>query len=146
MPVRALRSMSMRPSPATQLTVSLSLPAVDGALALLQRGATNRTVAQTEMNKQSSRSHFIFTCMIEGRSVGESGNANVRRSRLHLVDLAGSERFHTDHTHDRVKEMSSINRSLSALGNVIAKLNEEAAHVPYRDSKLTFLLHVRCFR
>jgi hypothetical protein len=67
--------------------------------------------------------------------------------KLNLVDLAGSERLSkTDATGDRLKEAQSINKSLSALGDVISALgNKKAAHVPYRNSKLTFLLQVWCY-
>jgi hypothetical protein len=65
--------------------------------------------------------------------------------KLHLIDLAGSERISkTDATGDRLKEAQSINKSLSCLGDVINALgNKKATHVPFRNSKLTFLLQVK---
>eukprot|EP00163_Fabomonas_tropica_P012088 TRINITY_DN2320_c0_g1_i1.p1 TRINITY_DN2320_c0_g1~~TRINITY_DN2320_c0_g1_i1.p1 ORF type:complete len:920 (+),score=173.05 TRINITY_DN2320_c0_g1_i1:468-3227(+) len=111
-------------------------------------GNENRSVGMTRMNRESSRSHSIFTILIECRDSGEGGEGikNVRKSTVHLVDLAGSER--QDKTHlagtDMMKESSSINKSLSALGNVIMALADVAhgksRHIPYRDSKLTFFL------
>ena len=76
-----------------------------------------------------------------------NGVWNVRYSQLNLVDLAGSERQKdTNTTGVRLKEAGSINRSLSTLGNVITALVDicqgKTRHVPYRDSKLTFLLRV----
>lgn len=73
------------------------------------------------------------------------GATHRRNSTLHLVDLAGSERQKHSEAHGQtLKEASAINKSLSALGNVIHALVDKAEgkerHVPYRDSKLTFLL------
>jgi len=63
------------------------------------------------------------------------------RGSMHLVDLAGSERADkTEATGDRLKEAQHINKSLSALGDVISSLAQKSAHVPYRNSKLTQLL------
>ena len=110
---------------------------------MLHRGLSGRQVAATAMNAASSRSHCVFTCHIESK-VEEAGLCNVRTARLHLVDLAGSERLKAvEGVGERVKETSSINSSLSVLGLVILRLTQNAGHVPYRDSKLTFLLKVR---
>ncbi|KAL9275718.1 Kinesin-like protein [Drosera capensis] len=108
------------------------------------QGAANRKVAATNMNHASSRSHSVFTCVIE--STWETQGVNHHRfARLNLVDLAGSERQKSSGAEgERLKEATNINKSLSTLGLVIMNLvsisNGKAQHVPYRDSKLTFLL------
>lgn len=113
---------------------------------LFQRGSHNRRVGITEMNRESSRSHAVFTVNLESRRRAFAGAALQKRSALlHLVDLAGSERQKsTESAGVRLKEASAINKSLSALGNVIKALVDVSdgkdRHVPYRDSKLTFLL------
>ncbi|CAI5509982.1 unnamed protein product [Closterium sp. Naga37s-1] len=112
---------------------------------LIQQGAKNRRVAGTNMNRESSRSHSVFTCNIESTWTVE-GISNRRFGQLNLVDLAGSERQKSSGaTGERLKEASSINTSLSQLGKVIMVLVEslrenKPRHVPYRDSYLTFLL------
>jgi hypothetical protein len=111
---------------------------------LLKMGARNRHVSSTSMNMESSRSHSVFTMMIESKYV-EDGLVNFKSSRFHLIDLAGSERQKlTDAAGERIKEAGMINKSLSALGNVINSLVDisegRSRHVHYRDSKLTFLL------
>lgn len=113
------------------------------AMEMLRRGSVNRRVAETNMNSESSRSHCVLTCVIESKTTDGNGFTNVLSSRLNLVDLAGSERQKTSGAiGGRLREASSINRSLSTLGLVIMSLTEgrKAKHVPYRDSKLTFLL------
>ena len=113
---------------------------------VLGAGMANRRVAETMANDRSSRSHSVFTATIEQRiSGGEGSPSTILRSRLHLVDLAGSERQKASGAAgERLKEASSINKSLSALGHVIMTLVDvqqgKKRHVPYRDSKLTFLL------
>ncbi|CAG9326979.1 unnamed protein product [Blepharisma stoltei] len=111
---------------------------------LLRVGTQNRHVGSTSMNKESSRSHSVFTLLIESKH-SVDGLVNFRSSRFHLIDLAGSERQKaTDAAGDRLKEAGMINKSLSALGNVINSLVDisegKSRHVHYRDSKLTFLL------
>jgi hypothetical protein len=94
------------------------------------------------MNATSSRSHAIFTVIIECSKTDEEGKESFHAGKLNLVDLAGSERAtKTGATGDRLKEGAKINLSLSALGNVIQSLAEgKGGHIPYRDSKLTRLL------
>ncbi|XP_071509705.1 kinesin-like protein KIF15 [Diadema antillarum] len=111
---------------------------------VLTCGWVNRRVAATSMNRESSRSHAVFTVSIESKEK-KAGVSNIRVSQLHLVDLAGSERQKdTKAVGMRLKEAGSINRSLSVLGNVIMALvdiaHKKQRHVPYRDSKLSFLL------
>ncbi|XP_058103126.1 kinesin-like protein KIN-12A isoform X2 [Magnolia sinica] len=114
---------------------------------LLIKGLANRKIGSTSINAESSRSHSVFTCVIESRCKSTAnGLSSLRTSRINLVDLAGSERQKlTDATGDRLKEAGNINRSLSQLGNVINILAEvsqsgKQRHIPYRDSRLTFLL------
>lgn len=117
---------------------------VRNILHLLLLGAANRKVAATDMNRESSRSHSVFTCVIESQWECDA-TINSRIGRLNLVDLAGSERQKSSGVDgERFREAASINKSLSTLGLVIMDLvdiaNGKQRHVPYRDSKLTFLL------
>ncbi|CAM9826211.1 unnamed protein product [Choristocarpus tenellus] len=94
------------------------------------------------MNATSSRSHAILTLNIKQRDIGDEGGIMAVQSKISLIDLAGSERAKsTGAEGDRLKEGANINKSLSALGNVIKALTSSGGgHVPYRDSKLTRLL------
>ncbi|BBM96977.1 kinesin family member 15 [Marchantia polymorpha subsp. ruderalis] len=117
---------------------------VQDVIQLLLQGAANRKVASTNMNRESSRSHSVFTCIVESKWESNA-MTNSRYGRLHLVDLAGSERQKSSGAEGgRLKEAANINKSLSTLGLVIMILvdvaNGKQRHVPYRDSKLTFLL------
>ncbi|CAM9276390.1 unnamed protein product [Pylaiella littoralis] len=104
----------------------------------LERGGKNRAVGAHDMNEHSSRSHMIFNVRAEGTNVH---TGTVVKAKLNLIDLAGSERISkTDATGDRLREAQNINRSLSALGDVIAALGAGKGHVPFRNSKLTFVL------
>ncbi|KAM7279737.1 hypothetical protein ACFE04_006871 [Oxalis oulophora] len=117
---------------------------VTDVIELLLQGAANRKMAATNMNSESSRSHSVFNCIIESQWEKDSVT-HFRFSRLNLVDLAGSERQKSSGAEgDRLKEAANINKSLSTLGWVIMSLVDLAhgkhRHVPYRDSRLTFLL------
>ncbi|XP_056312884.1 uncharacterized protein si:dkey-96l17.6 [Danio aesculapii] len=106
--------------------------------ALFEQGSANRHIAATKMNVESSRSHLIIGIMIESRNLT---NGSVSFGKLSLVDLAGSERAaKTGAKDDQLKEANSINKSLSALGDVISALSMEQPHVPYRNNKLTQLM------
>ncbi|XP_069504370.1 kinesin-like protein KIF15 isoform X2 [Ambystoma mexicanum] len=114
------------------------------AYQVLSMGWRNRRVASTSMNRESSRSHAVFTVTVESMETN-NGIVNIRSSQLNLVDLAGSERQKDSHAEGvRLKEAGNINRSLSCLGQVITALvdvsNGKQRHICYRDSKLTFLL------
>ncbi|XP_030634155.1 kinesin-like protein KIF17 [Chanos chanos] len=109
---------------------------------IMEQGWKNRSVGYTLMNKDSSRSHSIFTIHLEICNTDAAGKDHLRAGKLNLVDLAGSERqSKTGATGDRLREATKINLSLSALGNVISALVDgRSKHIPYRDSKLTRLL------
>uniref|UniRef100_A0AAY4D0S6 Kinesin-like protein n=1 Tax=Denticeps clupeoides TaxID=299321 RepID=A0AAY4D0S6_9TELE len=103
--------------------------------ALFEQGCANRHIAATKMNVESSRSHLIIGIMMESRNFT---NGTVCYGKLSLVDLAGSERAaKTGAKDEQLKEANSINKSLSALGDVISALSSEQPHVPYRNNKLT---------
>ncbi|KAF6020265.1 hypothetical protein EB796_021447 [Bugula neritina] len=112
----------------------------------IDQGTANRTVASTNMNATSSRAHTVVTIIFDQISKDDAGSETKKSSVMNLVDLAGSERADsTGATGDRLKEGANINKSLSALGNVISALadlsmGKKNARVPYRDSVLTKLL------
>ncbi|KAM3147616.1 hypothetical protein pb186bvf_000423 [Paramecium bursaria] len=111
-------------------------------LATLIKGLANRHVSSTSMNLESSRSHSIFTMHIESKTA-INNVYQLKKSKLNFVDLAGSERQkQTAATGDRLREAANINKSLTTLGLVINSLSEQnlKKFIPYRDSKLTFLL------
>ncbi|KAM0986269.1 hypothetical protein ACFX13_013717 [Malus domestica] len=113
---------------------------------LLIKGLSNRRTGSTSINAESSRSHTVFTCVVESQCKNVANGTSFKTSRINLVDLAGSERQKlTGAAGERLKEAGNINRSLSQLGNLINILAEisqtgKQRHIPYRDSRLTFLL------
>ncbi|KAL7060392.1 hypothetical protein AAHC03_09513 [Spirometra sp. Aus1] len=132
---------------------------------LLERGIDSRSTAATDENVASSRSHSVFTIYIKQESQSEEGPKTIQ-SRLSFIDLAGSERAQLDRSARHLSETKSINKSLCTLSIVIRRLAElskedpidisltsisstssqgriprqRTGYVPYRDSKLTWLL------
>ncbi|XP_012928455.1 kinesin-like protein KIFC1 isoform X5 [Heterocephalus glaber] len=110
--------------------------------ALLRLAHQNRAVARTAYNERSSRSHSVFQLQISGEHAARGLQCGAP---LNLVDLAGSERLDPSLAlgpgeRDRLRETQAINSSLSTLGLVIMALSNKEPHVPYRNSKLTYLL------
>ncbi|MCJ1314419.1 kinesin-like nuclear fusion protein [Agyrium rufum] len=120
-------------------TVTLDSP--EQVHTILHQASNNRSVAATKANERSSRSHSVFILKL----IGENSITGERsEGTLNLVDLAGSERLsHSDAKGERLKETQNINKSLSSLGDVISALGQAGnsnGHIPYRNSKLTYLL------
>ncbi|KAL3235115.1 Kinesin-like protein KAR3 [Nakaseomyces bracarensis] len=117
------------------------LDSLDTVSSVLKRANKLRSTASTAANEHSSRSHSIFIIHLEGenKNTGEKS-----QGILNLVDLAGSERLNSSQVAgDRLRETQNINRSLSCLGDVIHALNTPDSpkrHIPFRNSKLTYLL------
>ncbi|EDL41030.1 kinesin family member 13A, isoform CRA_a [Mus musculus] len=126
----------------------LAVTSFEDIESLMSEGNKSRTVAATNMNEESSRSHAVFNIIITQTLYDlQSGNSGEKVSKVSLVDLAGSERVSkTGAAGERLKEGSNINKSLTTLGLVISSLADQAAgkgknkFVPYRDSVLTWLL------
>ncbi|CEM35002.1 unnamed protein product [Vitrella brassicaformis CCMP3155] len=107
------------------------------ALQLMQKGSSRRAVEATLCNANSSRSHCLSCLTV----TVEEGSEGPKTGRLALVDLAGSERMYKSGVDGRaLKEGAYINRSISALGDVIEAVASKQPHVPFRNSKLTLLL------
>ncbi|KAJ6683008.1 KINESIN-RELATED [Salix koriyanagi] len=105
---------------------------------LLKSGSRARSVGSTSANELSSRSHCLLRVTVKGENLI---NGQKTRSHLWMVDLAGSERVgKIDVEGERLKESQFINKSLSALGDVISALASKTGHIPYRNSKLTHML------
>ncbi len=121
----------------------------DEMMTLMDEGNKARTVAATNMNETSSRSHAVFTLLLTMKRHDNDTNLDTEKvSRISLVDLAGSERANsTGATGQRLKEGANINKSLTTLGKVISALalasgadtkkgkkGKAEEFVPYRDS------------
>ena len=111
---------------------------IDDVFELFQQAERNRATASTNMNEHSSRSHMMLTVSI----YCENLLTGVKTyGKLNLVDLAGSERINkSGATGQKLKEAQNINKSLSALGDVIAARASKQSHIPFRNSTLTYLL------
>lgn len=114
------------------------------AKSILEKASKNRSTASTRSNERSSRSHSIFILKLLGKNI-ETGETS--EGTLNLIDLAGSERLNSSQAKgERLKETQAINKSLSCLGDVIYSLGQQQQssqsqqHIPYRNSKLTYLL------
>ncbi|KAF8629621.1 hypothetical protein AX15_003358 [Amanita polypyramis BW_CC] len=133
----------------------LVVSSYDEMMTLMDEGNKARTVAATNMNETSSRSHAVFTLLLTMKRHDVETNMDTEKvSRISLVDLAGSERANsTGATGQRLKEGANINKSLTTLGKVISALAIASAadgkkgkkgkaeeFIPYRDSVLTWLL------
>ncbi|KAI9174825.1 hypothetical protein LWI28_023215 [Acer negundo] len=115
-----------------------SIIATSDVVGLMDIGLKNRSIGSTALNERSSRSHSVVTIHVRGKDLK---TGVPMHGNLHLVDLAGSERVdRSEVTGDRLKEAQHINKSLSALGDVIFALAQKSPHVPYRNSKLTQVL------
>ncbi|PFH50565.1 hypothetical protein AMATHDRAFT_60839 [Amanita thiersii Skay4041] len=133
----------------------LAVSSYDEMMTLMDEGNKARTVAATNMNETSSRSHAVFTLLLTMKRHDVETNMDTEKvSRISLVDLAGSERANsTGATGQRLKEGANINKSLTTLGKVISALamasssegkkgkkGKAEEFIPYRDSVLTWLL------
>ncbi|QCD98258.1 kinesin family member C2/C3 [Vigna unguiculata] len=134
LPIRSSSQKGLSVPDASLVPVSSTIDVIE----LMNLGQRNRAVGATALNDRSSRSHSCLTVHVQGRDLTTGA---ILRGCMHLVDLAGSERVDkSEATGDRLKEAQHINKSLSALGDVIASLAQKNSHVPYRNSKLTQLL------
>ncbi|ETL86129.1 hypothetical protein L917_14418 [Phytophthora nicotianae] len=116
----------------------VDVTAIDQVEVLMERASRARSVACTDMNAQSSRSHSVFTLHLQGVNDKDGVMLN---GQLNLVDLAGSERASRSNVSgDRLKETQAINKSLSCLADVFNAIGNKASHIPFRNSKLTYLL------
>jgi hypothetical protein len=110
------------------------------AMKIVNSGVAERATFETQMNKYSSRSHTVFSLTVAQKDRTKEMGETIS-GVLNLVDLAGSERLKRSESEGmRMREAVVINKSLSALGNVILGLDSKAEYIRYRDSKLTRIL------
>ncbi|KAK3012963.1 hypothetical protein RJ639_009000, partial [Escallonia herrerae] len=108
---------------------------------ILEKGSARKHTAETLLNKQSNRSHSLFTITVQIKESTSEGVELIKFGKLNLVDLAGSENILRSGAREgRAREAGEINKSLLTLGRVINARVVLSGHVPYRDSKLTRLL------
>uniref|UniRef100_A0A3Q2YP35 Kinesin-like protein n=1 Tax=Hippocampus comes TaxID=109280 RepID=A0A3Q2YP35_HIPCM len=132
----------MNPDGSGQLYVPgltrVAVRTVDDVNQVLEAGRASRATACTDLNERSSRSHALLVVSVAGLN-GTTGSRT--QGKLNLVDLAGSERVGRSGAEGgRLREARHINKSLSALGDVMDALRRKRPHVPFRNSRLTFLL------
>ena len=121
---------------------TVDVTSIHEVMDVLLTGVRARSLATTDLNDHSSRSHTIFQCYVE---LYHSDQKTITRSKISFIDLAGSEKLKahqcSNFSRERIAELKSINRSLSTLGACISALSQrKRGHIPYRDSKLTRLL------
>ena len=128
------------PSVYVEGLVECEVQSLDEVEHLMTEGQRNRHVGSNNVNEHSSRSHLVLCVKVT--ATRRDANKTTAHGKLNLIDLAGSERLKSTNAEGvRLREAQNINRSLSALGDVVQALGKSGkSHVPYRNSKLTFLL------
>ncbi|MCO5554889.1 hypothetical protein L7F22_008427 [Adiantum nelumboides] len=119
-------------------TTMLTISTKEELECIVAKGLEQRHTSGTQMNAESSRSHLILSVVVESTNLQTQVQV---KGKLSFVDLAGSERIKkSGSAGEQLKEAQSINKSLSALGDVISALSSETQHIPYRNHKLTMLM------
>ena len=117
--------------------VEVGLDSFEQAKELYLQSIDYRKQAATNYNEYSSRSHLVFSIIVENKNLETD---ETTTGKISLVDLAGSENLKNEESKERKDEGIKVNQSLSALKNVIAKLTEKEKHIPYNDNLLTKLM------
>lgn len=116
----------------------LQVESVEDVIRAMKEAQSNRTVMSTDMNEESSRSHSIV--QVRTTNISRKDKREYV-GKINLIDLAGSENVNKSGVSGQgMREAQNINKSLSALGDVIGSLVAKSPHVPYRNSKLTMML------